>query len=129
MKRYYLAPVVTVPDPDLGQLRQVDIPDGFNYSAAIGNTGSWALIIVAAQDHRTLTSNSKLVPLPDFPLDGKVSAIQKATKDQLVARAQQRLGITISADNVDGYRELIRDLGTRVDPNFHEDNFDVFDVS
>ena len=68
-------------------------------------------------------------PLPDFPLDGKVSAINAATKGLMKAALTRRgLDADSIVDAKDGYREVIRGIGQHFNPQFSEDRFHVVDV-
>ena len=85
---------------------------------------SWALVRVAAKNHSALATVCD--PLPDFPMDGKVSGINTATKATMKARVRDRTGASAAwIDGTDGYREVIRTLGQILEPGFSENNFDV----
>lgn len=135
MKRYYISQIVG------------DGSDNDPYRAAVGDnagirvvsviptgpdgrpTTAWALCLVGAKDHAALRADPRNDMLPDFPLDGKVSAINNATKNAMLTRLRAR-GIDESfVTNTDGYREVIRGLGRQLDSNFSEDKFDVQDVN
>lgn len=126
-KRYYVAPVVVEQDPDLGPLRKLDLPAGVGYSAVIPDTGDWGLAIVATNNHASLTSDSKLVALADFPLDGKLSALGSNARTQMLNRLSQKFGITLDLAGLDAYRDLVRQIGRKADSSFNEDAFDVAD--
>lgn len=90
---------------------------------------TWALVLVAAKDHAAVRQHAGVDPLPDFPLDGKVSAINAATKGQMKA-ALVRRGLNADAivDAKDGFREVVRGIGQALDPVFDENKFDITDV-
>lgn len=90
---------------------------------------TWALVLVAAKDHAAVRARTGVDPLPDFPLDGKVSAINAATKSQMKA-ALTRRGLNADAivDAKDGFRDVVRGIGQALDPVFDENKFDVTDV-
>lgn len=128
-KRYYLAPIVG--DGSEENPYRAKVPRGVNHVAEIkiGPDGkpasAYALVLVAAINHVPLLSDADLDALPDFPKDAKVNAMHAATKTAMRA-AMTRRGIpTDSADNADGYRDVIRAIGRALNSNFHEDNFDV----
>lgn len=90
---------------------------------------TWALVIVASKDHAELRNKPSIDPLPDFPLDGKVNAINAATKG-LMKAALVRRGLNADAivDGKDGYREVVRGIGRALDAAFDENKFDITDV-
>jgi hypothetical protein len=126
MKRYYLCPIRTV-DYGGGPEFEPDIPAGVNYSAVMppdpAAAGAWALVLVATPDHRALLREAKLDALPEFPMDAKLNAMQGAARVALEAALTRRAGVTVNG--ADGYRDLIRQVGRKLDPNFHENAFDV----
>ena len=87
------------------------------------------LAFVAAKDHAEIRALPGVDPLPDFPLDGKVSAINAATKGLMKAALTRRgLDADSIVDAKDGYREVIRGIGQHFNPQFSEDRFHVVDV-
>lgn len=83
------------------------------------------LVIVATKDHGKLRNDPDIDPLPEFPLDGKVSSINTATKNAMIAALQKRGFNTSGVSNTDGFRELVQSIGRQRDPAFSIDNFDV----
>jgi hypothetical protein len=69
MKRYYVAPVIGDGQTPETAFRP-DIPTGLNASYVLDPSKGWAVCVIAAIDHTGLVANSKLIPLPLFPLDG-----------------------------------------------------------
>jgi hypothetical protein len=130
MKRYYLCPVIgsgTIGDP----YRAGVSGRGGSYVAVIptGPDGRplfpWALALVAATDHRPLTGDASLGPLPDVSLDLRMSAMSQSAKAALdAALAKFGVDLTLLVQN-DGYREFVRSLGQALDAGFVETNFDV----
>ncbi len=130
-KRYYVVPIVQYEEDGIRKFRADLPPEIKNYVAAIsldasGNpTRPWALVRVAAKNHLPILARSDIDALPDFPLDAKMSAMQQATKSAVRSRLQAR-GIALEAvDNADGFRDVVRAIGREINPNFHEENFDV----
>lgn len=131
MKRYYICDILGTGDPE-DPFRAAVAELGVNYVAEIKSdpvTGlplaPWALVCVATKNHSPLLNRPGLDAMPDFPLDGKVSAIQTATKNAMLERMQAR-GIDISfVGNADGFRDVIRGVGRLLNDNFNENNFDV----
>jgi hypothetical protein len=135
MKRYYMVDIIgsgTDDDPyrpalDFAGIRYAGVipsnPDGTPAS-------TWALCIVAAKDHNMLRNDSRIDALPDFPMDGKVSAINNATKGLMKAALTRRnLNANTLVEDKDGYRDVIRGIGRALEPAFSEDKFDVADVT
>ena len=130
MKIYYLSRLVPV---GLGVGPQVTIYQSLGVSmahtipsAAVLN--DWALSIVSALDHTPILADARIIALPVFPFDVKVSSMNRATRDQMVAGLAS-FGIDTSfVASADGFREVIRTLGLSRDPAFHENNFDVPEI-
>ena len=74
-------------------------------------TSTWTLTLVNALNHSALLSDPLISALPEFPLDGKVAAINNATKNNMLARMRARGIDTSFVDKSDGYRDVIRALG------------------
>lgn len=132
MKRYYLSTLIGTGAESDPYRPAVDRP-GVSYSAiyppqdpATGQyRGTWCLVIVEAANHLPLVADRRNDPCPDFPVDGRMTALAQARRDALRATLARR-GIDVgNIDGYDGYRNVIRAIGRTLDPNFHEDNFDV----
>lgn len=129
-KRYYLCDILgdgTEENP----FRPAVADHGVNWSGEVstGDDGrpnkNFALAVVATNNHGKLLSDSRIDPLPEFPLDGKISAMHTAAKNGLTTAMQKRGIPTDLLSTSDGYREAIRGIGRYLNPNFHENNFDV----
>ena len=83
------------------------------------------LVLVSAQNHAQLRSDKRITAMPDFALDGKVSAINTTTKNGMLTALQKRGFNTATIGNKDGYREALHDVGKQRDPAFNIDNFDI----
>ncbi len=129
-KRFYLCDIIG-DGGESNPFRTAAFDLGVAYTALIPSdltTGrplfTWALTRVAAPNHSEMVRVCD--PLPDFPMDGKVSGINQATKVLMKNRVKARMGGTAAwIDNTDGYREVIRTVGKHLEPAFNEDNFDV----
>lgn len=96
MKRYYISPIVgTGAEDDPYRPKVADY--GVSWVGVIPSnpdTGRpvypWCLALVEAINHASLLADRDIKPLPDFPLDGKVSAINKATRNRMSADLQGR---------------------------------------
>lgn len=140
MKRYYICDIYGNGDidgdgtPQTGPYRPAVADLGVAWVGAIptGPDGrplyAWALVLVASNDHAKLRNAAGVDPLPDFPLDGKVSSINTATKNAMLARMTARNINRSFVDNTDGYREVIRGIGRQLEPSFDENKFDIADV-
>ena len=138
-KRYYLSNIVGTGDEsdpyrpavaDLGVNWVGSIPTHPEGHPDYGKpVHTWALVMVAAKDHAAVRTHPGVDSLPDFPLDGKVSAINQATKG-LMKAALVRRGLDADAlvDAKDGFRDVIRGIGRALEPVFDENRFDVSDV-
>lgn len=131
MKRYYISPIVGDGSEE-NSFRPKIADYGVNWVGSIPsdqNTGlplfNWTLVLVEAQNHGALIADGAIDPLPDFPLDGKVSAIHAATKNAMIAKLQAHGIDTAFIGGTDGYREVIRGIGRQLEPAFDENNFDV----
>lgn len=87
---------------------------------------SWCLAIVSATNHAPILADARNDRMPDFPLDGKVNAINAAAKG-LMRAALIRRGLDADAliDGKDGFREVVRGIGRALSPVFDENAFDV----
>lgn len=123
MKRYYLT---TLRANSFGELEPDLAGASVSYTAAMApnaKAGDSVLVLVAAPDHRALLASSRLDALPDFPLDAKLTAMQSITRSAMATVLQNRLGLDTAGS--DGFRDVIRAAGRKLDPNFSENNFDV----
>lgn len=131
MKRYYISPIIgdgTEFNPfrpkiaDYGVAWVGSIPSDPNTGQPLFN---WTLVMVNAVNHGTVLADNAIDALPDFPLDGKVSAINTATKNAMLTKLEARGIDTAFIGNADGYRDVIRGIGQKLEPTFSENNFDV----
>lgn len=131
MKRYYACDLIG--DGSMDDPYRPAIADyGANYVAAYppqdvstgAYQGSHVLVLVNAVNHTKLMADAGADVLPDFPLDGKLSAMRTTTLKEMNTMLEGR-GFSVTWGNADGYRDVIRSVGQQLDPNFHEDNFDV----
>lgn len=86
---------------------------------------SWTLVTVEAINHSPLLVDVRLDPLPDFPLDGKVSSINIVARNAMLAAMVRRGVDTSFVSGTDGYREVIRAIGIAANATFDENSFDV----
>ena len=131
MKRYYVCDVIEEQTEEGRRYYPAVEDHGVNYVADIKvnpTTGllesPWCLVMVSGNNHERIIADPRCVPMPDFPLDGKVNAMHNATKSQMETRLAAR-GILLNLAAADGYRDVIRGLGRLLNPRFDENNFDI----
>ena len=83
------------------------------------------MVLVDAVDHGVLKRDVDIDEMPDFPLDGKVSAITTATKSKMFSVLNGRKFDTSGLTGTDGYREVLQKIGSQRSAGFDIDNFDV----
>lgn len=137
-KRYYLCPVIGTGASTDDPVRPAVADLGASYVAVIPsdpNTGQpvypWCLVMVAQTDHTPLLTPAAraagIDALPDFGKDIKVNAMHDATRSAMWQTLLKRAVPFNDLGSVTGYREVIRRVGQTLDPNFHEDAFDLAD--
>lgn len=124
-KQFYLCDLVgggTEFDP----FRAAVADHGVNHVAVFppNNQGSSVLVLVATVNHNVLRGDPRIDPLPEFPLEGKLSALRTETRTE-VENAISRRGFDQPWSNSDAYRDVIRSIGQQLDSHFDENNFDV----
>jgi hypothetical protein len=125
MKRYYLCPVITEQDPDLGTVRRLKLPIGINHSAVIVDGVNWGLAIVAAANHTALVNDSQLDKLPQITMDATLATLTNQQRNTLLNRLTA-LGVNVSGITTSTpFWEVLRRIGQHLDPNFYEFSFDV----
>ena len=134
MKRYYLSSVIgsgTIGDPyraqvsDFGQQSEVAlIPTGADGKPLF----PWAFCLVGRASHTPLLTDIRLGPLPDFPKDARLSALGIDARAALeLALTRFSLSLDLIGASSRAWRDVIRDIGRRLEPAFHEDSFDCAD--
>lgn len=129
-KRYYISKIVgDGTDGNEFRPRVADYGVSWVGSIPTGEDGrplyDSCLCIVNTDDHSVLRRDVDIDALPDFPLDGKLSAIQTGTKNAMLAALAARGYDTTSLGNADGYRDVLQSIGLQRDPNFNLDRFDI----
>lgn len=133
MKRYYLSDVIGDGfSPETAFRPALAIIPGLNYASEMRSdpiTGkpldTFALCIVTGNKHGFVMADSRNTALPDVSLDVKINAISVGVKNKFKADVT-KVGLDSTfIDNSDGYRDAIRALGQKLNPNFNENNFDV----
>lgn len=130
-KRYYLSAIVgTGTDGDAlrSAVSDYGVSSSVEYPPQDPNTGKYTrnecLVIVEAPSHVDMLKDVRMFGMPDFPLDGKLSAMRSQTLTAFNTAAASR-GYSITWGSADAYRDVVRSLGKQLNPNFSEDNFDV----
>lgn len=131
MKRYYLSPIIGTGSEFDAYRPKVDTygvawAGGMKRNPTTGvPVFAWMLVIVEAKNHTPLLLDPDIYGLPDFPLDGKVSAIQTNTKNAMIAALQARGIDTALVGSADGYRDVLEGIGKTQEPTFDINNLDV----
>lgn len=85
-------------------------------------TSTWALCVLDSDAHSAAIADNDCIPLPQFGLDAKVSAMHTPTKQSMLTR-MQAFGIdTAFVSNSDGFRDVIRGLGRAHNAAFDENS-------
>lgn len=132
MKRYVISPIVgdgSMDNPYRAKVQDMvtnctaEIPTGDDGRP----TSDWCLALVAAPNLGAIIADPEIDLLPDFSKDAKISSMHGPTKTAMLNALQRRGFPKAQFDGVDGFREVLRTVGRRLNPNFHEDSFDVSD--
>lgn len=129
-KRYYLCDIVGDGSED-NPFRPLVADYNMSYvmacdSDAVGRPlHADALVLVDTEDHSQLRGKPGIDSMPDFALDGKMSAINNAAKAALSAALKRRRIDDSGLTNIDGYREVLSQIGRQRAVAFDIDNFDV----
>lgn len=83
------------------------------------------IVLVATANHALLRGDPDIDAMPDFPMDGKLSAINTGTKTAMFNALTARGFYTTGLNNTDGYRDVMQKIGLQRSPAFDIDNFDV----
>lgn len=135
MKRWILSKIVADEDPEFGVVYRMAIQRYQDFAYAFGEvpvdpetgipTNAFGFALVASKDMARFRNDLDVDVLPDFPLDGKVSALHQPTKVAMRGVLEKH-GLPVSlADNADGFRDVVRGIGRAINPAFDEDRFDV----
>ena len=129
-KRYYLSDIIGTGDID-DPYRPAVADLGVQWVGTIesGPDGrplyTDCVTLVDTVNHGALRSDPRIDPLPDFPLDGKLSSINASTKSSMDA-ALSRRGFNLTGINSsDGYRDVLQKIGQQRSAAFDIDKFDV----
>ena len=128
-KRYYISDIIGTGDSfDPYRAAVADLNVNWVGSIESGPDGRPVhpdcLVLVDTVDHTALRSDPRIDSLPDFPLDGKVSAINSAIKTAMDSVLARR-GFVLATNSSDGYRDVIQSVGLQRSASFNIDKFDV----
>lgn len=129
-KRYYISDIIGTGDEfDPYRAAVADLGVSWVGSIESGPDGKPlhpdCIVLVNTENHAVLRGDPRIDPLPDFPLDGKLSAINASTKSEMDT-ALTRRGFNLSGVNSsDGYRQVLDKIGKQRSAAFDIDNFDV----
>jgi hypothetical protein len=97
---------------------------GLNWSGDMDRANNRAFVVVATANHAVVRSAPGVDALPDFPLDGKLSAINQGTLNAM-SQVLTRRGFGASLSNSESYRAELDRIGRQINANFSIDNLDV----
>lgn len=129
-KRYYLCDIIgtgsdldpyrpAVADHRVGWVAVIESgPDGKPLHA---NT----IALVETENHALLRADKRIDPLPDFALDGKLTAINTAARNGMMTALERRGFVASGINNADGYRDALQNIGRQRSAVFNIDKFDV----
>lgn len=83
------------------------------------------IVLVETDNHARLRADSRIDPLPDFALDGKMTAINTAARKGMLTALTKRGFSTAATNNADGYRDALQQIGRQRSAVFDINNFDV----
>lgn len=129
-KRYYVAEIIG--DGSMDNPYRPAVEDyGVAWAGAIETDVAGkpihrdCLVLVSTDNHAQLRADSRIDAMPDFALDGKMSAINNVVKTAMI-NALRRRGIDVSGlTNTDGYREALQQIGMQRSAAFDIDKLDV----
>lgn len=128
--RYYLCDVVgdgTEDNPYRAALEDEPGIDGIATVIASGPDGRpvypYALCVVESDDHQRLRNRKNVDVLPEVSLDNRMSAVSQVARARLDNAISRRNIPTTGLQVAEGYRDVIRLLGRRLDPAFDPDAF------
>lgn len=128
--RYYLCDVIgagTEDSPYRADLADAPGINGISAVIASGPDGRplypYALCVVEADDHQQLRTRPGVDALPEVSLDTRANAISQAARSRMDAALSRRGIPSGGVDTAEGYRDLIRVLGQRLEPAFDPDRF------
>ena len=132
-KRYYLSSIIG--DGSMDNPFRPAVADyeaaGVSWAGAIETDPSGrpihadCLVIVNTEDHSVLRRDARIYPMPDFALDGKISAINNVVKTAMTNALKRRGFDTSGLTNTDGYREALQQIGQQRSGSFDLDKLDV----
>lgn len=130
-KRYYICDIIGTGD-EMDPIRVAAADHGVAYIAAIERdplTGmplhADTLVLVETENHATLRADPRINALPDFALDGKMTAINAQARNGMLTALQKRGFTTGEINNADGYRDALQQIGRQRSKVFDIDQFDV----
>lgn len=128
--RYYLCDVIgdgTEENPYRADLEDAPNIDGISAKIASGPDGRpvfpYCLCVVEAKNHMPLRLRPNVDALPEVSLDNRMSAVSQAARARLDDAMARRKIPTTGFAVAEGYRDVIRLLGKRLDSTFDPDNF------
>ncbi|WP_314435539.1 hypothetical protein [Massilia timonae] len=127
MKRYYICEVsfVDIGGGDMGYVPAVR-DHGVALSCVMApENPTWSLVIVKADDHSMLLADPRILALPALPLDAMVATIPGEQISAVVDRLAQFDAVVPELPSLLLYRDVIREIGRRLENDFDEHTLDV----
>lgn len=128
MRRYYLSKVIGDGSSPEDAIRAELADKGVPHVAVMkdgAKAGDWCLCLVNTEDHTVLRDLKDTEEWPDFPLDGKINAINQVARAR-INNALTKRKINLNAVSLaDGYRDALNNVGRLLRPEFDVDKFDV----
>ena len=130
-KRYYLADIIG-DGTEINPYRPAVADHGVAWVGVIDSdpeTGAPlyanTIALVETENHAKLRADTRIDPLPDFALDGKLTAIKTAARNGMLKALSKRGFATAAINNADGYRDALQQIGRQRGAAFDINNFDV----
>lgn len=130
-KRYYISKIVGDGLTQATSYRPKIADYGVSWTGSIETDANGkpihthVLVMVATKNHSVIRNDVDIEELPDFPLDGKVNAIQTIAKTKMFSTLTAKGFNVTGLDNKDGYRDVLQAVGEQRQTGFNIDNFDV----
>lgn len=130
-KRYYICDIIGTGD-ETDPFRPAVADHGVAWAGVIDSdpeTGQpiheTTLVVVETENHAALRKDNRIDALPDFALDGKMTAINTQARNGMLNALQKRGFVTSAINNADGYRDALQQIGRQRGKAFDIDQFDV----
>jgi len=131
-RRYFISDLVPDPEEEGAYLPELALRLGptertfaCEYPQQDTTTGAFlfdkCLVVIDRSDAESLAGPASRLP-PEISLDLKLSSIHNPTKNDAILMLRAA-GFPVTAQDADGWRVVIRQVGRRLNPNFDESKF------